>query len=169
MFARCRDERLTHFVHVAAISYAHRKAKTHSPVGVSPVRDRRIDEFLVRHDHGDVIVSHNQGAPGADLPHLTGDACDFDAITDGDGAFRQNEQPADEITGDVFQTKPQAYTDGAGEYRQCPEMDAGIVQNNDNPDDQHRVADYLGNGVPQGAVEAASDQDTIKKEMPCAG
>src|SRR5437667_8929083 len=109
MLERRRDERLTHFVHVAAISYAHRKAKTHSPVGVRPVRDRRIDELLVRHDHGDVIVSPNQGAPGADLPHLTRDACDFDAITDGEGAYGQNEQPADELAGDVFQTKPQAY------------------------------------------------------------
>src|SRR5437667_3929169 len=169
MLACCCNQHLANFFHVAAVSHPHWHAKSHPTVAIAPIRHRRIDEFLVRHDHGDVVVSHNQGAPGADLLHLTGDACDFDAITDGDGAFRQNKQPADEIAGDVFQTKPQAYTDRAGEYRQCPEMDTGIVKNNDNPDDQHGIADYLGNGVLQGAVEAASDQDAIKKEMPCAG
>src|SRR6266498_723477 len=102
MLARSCDECLTHFIHVTAVRHAHWKTKTHSPIGVSPVRHWRIDEFLVWHNHGNVVVRHDKGAAGTDLLYLAGDACDFDAISDGDGALSQNEQPADEIAGDVF-------------------------------------------------------------------
>ena len=169
MLARRGDERFAHLGHVAAVRYSNRNAKTHSPVAISPVGHGRIDEFLVRHDHGDVVVSDNYSAACADLPHLTGNACDFDPITDGDGTFGQNEQAADEIAGDVFQTKSHAYAHGAGEHGQRSNMDAGILQNDDDPDDQHRVADYLGNCMLQSAVETASGQDTIKKETFGAG
>src|SRR5216117_1972611 len=102
MLACCRDQRLANFFHVAAVSYSDRHAKSHPPVAIGPVRHRRIDEYLIRHDHSDVVVSHNNSAASADLPNLTSDARDFNAITDGDGALGQNEQAADEITGDVF-------------------------------------------------------------------
>src|SRR5437870_3590025 len=145
MLARCRDKRLTHFVHVAAVRYAHRKAKADSPIGVSPVRYRRINEFLVRYDHGDIVVSHDNSAAGTDLPHLTGDARHFDAIADGDRAFGQDEQPADEITGDVFQTEPNAHTDCARKDCERSNMNAGVFQNNNDPNNEHGIANDLCN------------------------
>src|ERR1044072_316084 len=132
MLTRGCDERLTHFIHVAPVSHPHRQAKTHSPVGVSPVRYRRINEFLIWNDHGNVVVSKNNCAARADFLHLTGDARDLNAITDGDWPFRKNEQTADEVTRNVFQTEPQTHAHRAGEYRQRSEMDACIVQNDDN-------------------------------------
>src|ERR1043166_8577642 len=127
MLTRSRDERLTHFIHVAPVSYPHRQAKTHSPVGVSPVRHWRINEFLVWDDHGDIVVSKNDRTACADFLHLTGDARDFNAITDGDWPLSKNEQTADEITRDVFQTEPQTHAYRPGEYRQRCKMDSGIV------------------------------------------
>src|SRR5262249_39995149 len=147
MLARCINEHFAHFVHVAVVSDAHGNAKTHSPVAISPVCHRRIDEFLVWYDHGDVVVGQNNSAASADFLHLPGDASDFDPITDGNGSFRQNKQAADEIAGDVFQTESHTDAHRAGEYRQRPEMNAGIVQDDNDPDNQHRVADYLRNGV----------------------
>ena len=164
MLTRSRDERLTHFIHVAPVSYPHRQAKTHSPVAISPVRYRRINEFLVWNDHGDIVVSKNDGAARADLLHLTGDARDFNAISDGDWPFSKNEQAADEITRDVFQTEPNAYADRAGEYRQRAEVDTGIVENDDDPDDQHDVTDDLRNGVLERTIQSALSKESVKKK-----
>ena len=47
-------------------------------------------------------------------------------------------------------------------------MNAGIVQDDDNPDDEDGIADNLCNRMLQGAIEAASDQKAIKKVMFCA-
>ena len=126
--------------------------KSHPRVAISPVRYRRIDEFRVWNDHGDIVVSENDGAARADLLHLTGDPRDFDTIADGDWSFGKNEQAADEITRNVFQTEPEAYADRSRKDRQRSEVNTGIVENNDDPDDQHDVADDLGNGVLEGTI-----------------
>src|ERR687891_1023154 len=164
MLTRSRDERFTHFIYVASVSYSNRQAKTHSSVAISPVRHWRINEFLVWDDHGDIVVGHNHRTPRADLLHLTGDARDFNAITDGDWPFSKNEQTANEVTRNVFQTESQTHTYRAGEYRQRSEMDAGIVQNDNNPDDQHDVADDLGNGVLERTIKPALRQKPVEKK-----
>src|SRR5512133_3007747 len=164
MLMRSRDERLTHFIHVDPVSYPYRQAKTHPPVAISPVRHWRINEFLVWDDHGDIIVSKNDGAARADLPHLTGDARDFNAITDGDWPFSKNEQTADEVTRNVFQTEPETHAYRTREYRQRSEMNAGIVQNDDDPDDQHDVADDLRNGVLERTIKAALRKESVEKK-----
>ena len=51
--------------------------------------------------------------------------------------------------------KSDADADRAGENRQCPEMDASVLQDDENADDQHDVADDLRNGVLQRAIESA--------------
>src|SRR4029453_18420266 len=164
MLTRSRDERFTYFIYIAPVSYAHWQAKTHSPVAISPVRHWRINEFLVWDDHGDIVVSNNDGAARADLLHLTRDARDFNAITDGDWPFSKNEQTADEVTRNVFQTESQTHTYRAGEYRQRSEMDAGIVQNDNDPDDQHDVADDLRNGVLERTIKPALRQQPVEKK-----
>src|SRR4029453_18201810 len=164
MLTRSRDEGFTHFIHVASVSYPNRHAKTHSPVAISPVRHWRINEFLVWDDHGNIIVSKNDGAARADFLHLTGDARDFNAITDGDWPFSKNEQTAHEVTRNVFQTEPETHAYRTGEYRQRSEMNAGIVQNDEDPDDQHDVADDLRNGVLERTIKPALCKQLVKKK-----
>ena len=78
---------------------------------------------------------------------LAGYPRDLDPVADGDWPFRQNDQAADEIAGDILEPEPDANTDGAGENSQRAEVNAGIVENNENADDQHNVADNLSNRV----------------------
>ena len=68
------------------------------------------------------------------------------------GRSDQNHQAADEIAGDVLQTKADAYPHGAGENRECSKMNSGVLQDDEDSNHQHDVADDLGDGVLQGAI-----------------
>ncbi len=103
--------------------------------------------FVVRHDHGDVVVSKNDGAARANLLHLTGDTRDLHPIADGDRSFGQNDQAADEIAGDILQSEAKAYADRAGKNGQGAEVDTGVVQDDENANNQDDVADDLRDGV----------------------
>src|SRR5258705_13355842 len=46
VLARGGDQRLTNFVHIAAISHPNRKTKAHTRIAVLPVGYRRIHDFL---------------------------------------------------------------------------------------------------------------------------
>ena len=106
----------------------------------------------------------NDGAARANLLHLTGDARDFDAVADGDRPFGQNDQAADEIAGDVLQTEADADADRAGENGERAEMNAGVLEHDEDADDQDEVADDLRDGVLQGAIEPAVDEEAIEKK-----
>src|SRR6266851_5809442 len=102
MIAGGGDEGIAHLVYIAAVSHAHGDAKTHTWIAVGPVRDCRIDELRIGHDHGDVVVGHDHCATRANLLHLASDARDVDPVPDCDGSFSQNHQPADEIARDIL-------------------------------------------------------------------
>src|SRR6476659_9637080 len=155
MLARCGHQRIAHFVHVAAISYAHRKTKPHTRIAVLPVGYRRIYEFRVRHNDGDIVVSYNHRTPRTDLPNCAQDACYFDTISNRDRPLRQDDQAANEITGDILQAKSDTDANRTSKNRQCSEMDASVLQNKENANHQHDVADDLGKGVLQRPVEPA--------------
>src|SRR6266403_3147867 len=157
MFARRGHERLTHFVDVAAVSHAYGQTKPHARIAIMPVRHWRVDEFRVRHDHGDVIARHNNRAARANLLHPADDARDFHTVPDRDRSLRQNDQTADEIAGDILQTKSDAYANGASKNRQCSQMNTGILQNNETADPENDVADDLGNCVLKGTIESAAN------------
>src|ERR1700686_711225 len=125
MLAGGGDEGLAHLIHIAAVSHAHWNAKTHTWVAVGLGRDWRIDELRVGHNHGDVIVGHDHCAARANLLHLPSDARDFDPVSDCDGPFSQNYQPADEIARDILQAEANANADRAGKNRQRPEVKSG--------------------------------------------
>src|SRR4030095_6644023 len=164
MFLGCGDERLTHFVHVAPISHAYRKTKPHAWIAIMPVRDWGVDELRVRHDHGNIIVCYDNGAARANLLHSADDTCHFDPISDGDRSFRQNDQTADEITGNVLQPETDTHSDCSSENRQRPEMNSSVLQDNENANDQHDVADDLWNRVLQRTIEATFSEESIKKK-----
>src|SRR5206468_10238791 len=132
---------------IASVGDTDCDAKTHSRVAVSPIRDRRIDELRVRYDHGNVVVRENDGAACADLLHLTGDTRDLHTIADGDRSFCQNDKTADEIAGDILQSKADADADRAGKNGESGKMDAGVVQDNENANNKDDITDDLRDGV----------------------
>ena len=75
--------------------------------------------------------------------HLTSDAGYFDPIPNCDWSFRQDDEAADEITGDVLQSKANAHADRTGKNRQRAKMNSSIVQNDENAGDQNDIADDL--------------------------
>src|ERR1043166_994530 len=89
MLARGGDECLTHFVHIAPISHADGQTKPHTRIAILPVRHRRVYELRVRHNDGDVVVSHNDGTARSNLSHCAQDACYFDAISNRDRSLCQ--------------------------------------------------------------------------------
>src|SRR5436190_22999054 len=161
MLARCGDERLVYFVDVAAVSHAHGNAKPHTWIAIMPVRYRRIDKFRVRHDHRDIIARHDNRAARANLLHSADDACHFYAVPDCDGSFCQNDETADEIAGDVLQTKSNPYANRAGKNRQCSQVNPSVLQHNENADHQDDVAENLGNRVLERAVESTVSKKAI--------
>ena len=149
MFAGSGNQRFAHSVDVAAISDADRNAKTHPRIAVGPVRHWRIDEFRIRDDHGDVVVSHDHRAAGPNMLHLAGDARHLHAVAHRDRPLRQDDQAADKIACDILQTEADAHADRARKNCQRPEMNAGIIENNKNADDEDDVADDLRDRVLQ--------------------
>ncbi len=133
-------------------------------IAIGPVSHRRIDEFRIRNDHHDVVIRANNRAAGANLLHLAGDPGYLDPISDRDRSFGQNHQAADEIARDVLQTKADAHADRARENRQRAQVNAGIFKDNQNANYEHDVADDLGDGVLEGAIQSTLSEDSIKKK-----
>ena len=163
-FRAAASKRSSHLFYVAAVGHANRNAKTHARIAIGPVRHRRIDELRVRHDHGDVVVGQNDGAAGTNLLHLSGDAGHFDAVADRDRPFRQNDEAADEIARDILQTEADADADCAGKNGERAEMNAGVLEDDENADDQDDVADDLRDRVLERAIEAAVDEEAIEEK-----
>src|ERR1700730_15132845 len=122
----CGQQRRADFLRVASIGYTHRDPKPDSRIAIGPVSYRRIDEFTVRHDHGDIVVSHNDRAASADLLNLTGDTRYLHPITDRNRPFRQNNETADKIAGDILQAKSDADSCRSGENGKCGKVNPGV-------------------------------------------
>src|SRR6059058_45626 len=164
VFAGGGEQRLADFVHVAAVGYPHRQAKPHPRIAVGPVRHRRVDEFRVRDNHGDVVVGYNHGAAGPNMLHLTGNSRDFHSVAHRDWTLSQNNEAADKIARDVLQTKANADANRASKNRQGPEVNAGIIENDKDSDDEDDVADDLRNCVLQRPIEPAFREKAIEEK-----
>src|SRR5437660_11848316 len=164
IFSRDFEQGIPYFLQIAAIGDTNRNAKTDARIAISPVCHRRINEFRVRHDHGDVVVGQNNGAARTNLLHLTGDTGHLYPIADRNRTLRQNDQAANEIAGDVLQSEANPHADRAGKNGEGPEMNAGIVQYDKNANDQDDVTDDLRNGVLQRAIQPAVYQEAVKQK-----
>ena len=158
------DKRFAHLVDVAPVGHTDRNVETHPRIAVGPVRHRRIDELRVRHNHRNVVVGQDYGAACPDLLDLPGDTRDFDAVANGDRPFRQDHETADEIAGDILQPEADTDADRAGENRERAEMNAGVLEHDEDADDQDEVADDLRDGVLKGAVEPAFDEKAVEEK-----
>src|SRR5206468_12981068 len=87
------------------------------------------------------------------------------AVSDSDRSLRQNDQTADEITGDVLQAESDAYANRAGKNRQRSQMNTRVLQDNENANHEDDVAENLGNGVLERTVESTVGKKSIKKKM----
>src|SRR4029077_5780638 len=101
----------------------------------------------------------------ANLLNLAGDPCDFDTIPNCNWPLRENDQAADEVARDILETESDTDTDCTRENCQGSEMNACIIQNDKNADDQYNIANDLRNRVLERAVEAALGEKAIKEEM----
>ena len=60
-----------------------------------------------------------------------------------------------------MQAKPDANTDCTGEHREGAQVNPGIIEHNEEPNDQDNVADDLRDGVLQRAIESAFRKKTL--------
>src|SRR5919198_3339213 len=138
MLFRRREKGVAHLVYVTAVSDAHGQPKPHLRTAIMPVGHRRVNEIRIRDDDYDVIVRSNHRAPCPNLLHLAGDhlfadTLDLYPIADGDRPLGQDYQARNQIAHYISETETNTDTDRAREYCQRSEMDAGIVQNDDDP------------------------------------
>jgi len=152
------------FVDIAAIRDADGDAEAHLGIAVAPVHHGVGDELGVGDDDGDVVVGDHGGAAGADLAHGAGHLAHFHAVADLNGPLEKEDDAADEVFRDVLEPETESDADGAREDRQGGEVDPGVLHRNDSTDDEDHVADDLGDGVLQGAVQAAVGEEAIIKE-----
>ena len=158
------DQRFPHLVDVAPIGHSDWNAKTHPGIAVSPIRYGRIDELRVRHDHRNVVIRQDHGAPGANLLHLANHAGHFHPVANGNGSFGQDDQSADEIARDILEPKSYSYANGPGENGQGPQVNAGVFEDNENTCDQDKITDDLGDSVLERTVEAAFHEIAVEEK-----
>ena len=95
---------------------------------------------------------------------LTSNARDLNPVADGNRPLRQNHQAADEIAGNILQPETDPDADCTGENSQCAEMDSGVIEDNKNADHQHDIADDLGNGVLERAIQPAVGEEAVEEK-----
>ena len=95
---------------------------------------------------------------------MSGHARDLDAIANGDRPLRQNDQAADEIARDILQAKTDADADRAGENGQRLEVNAGVLQDNEDANDEDDVRCDLRDRVLQRAIKSAVDEEAVEKK-----
>ena len=86
--------------------------------------------------------------------HLADHARDLDAIANCDRTFEQDNKAADKITGDILQAEADPDSDGPREDGKR-RVDAGIFENDKNPDDENGVRDHLGKRILKRTIQAA--------------
>src|SRR5207302_6834791 len=123
-----------------------------------------VDELRVRYNHRDVVVCADNGAAGPNQFHLSRQARDLDAIADRDRSLRQNDEPTDEITRDILQPKPDTDADRACENRERTEMNTGVLEHDEDADDQDEVAYDLRDGVLQRPIQSAVNEEAVKEK-----
>ena len=131
---------------------------------ISPDLDRYMRDLLP--PRPSVVAEMEAEARTRDIP-IVGDvrgAGYFHPIADRDRAFGQNDQAANEIAGDVLQSESNAYADRTGKNGERPKMNAGIVQHDENANDQDDVADDLRNSVLQRPIQPAVYQEAVKQK-----
>ena len=96
--------------------------------------------------------------------HLPDDAGYFHTVADRDRALGQDHQAADEIAGNILQAEPDTDADGAGENSERTEMNPGVLEHDENADDQDEVADDLRDRVLKRTVETAVNQEAVEEK-----
>src|SRR5205807_10227373 len=65
---------------------------------------------------------------------------------------------------DILQSEADPDADRAGENGERAEMNAGVLEDDEDADDENEVADDLGDCVLQRAIQPALDQDAVEKK-----
>ena len=81
-----------------------------------------------------------------------------------DRPFREDDQAADKIARDILQSKSDPDADRAGENGQRAEINAGVLEHDEDAHDQDEVAHDLGDGVLQGPIQPAVHQEAVEKK-----
>src|SRR4029079_313960 len=84
----------------------------------APVRDPLGNELRGGDDDGDVLVGDECRCTCGNLPYLTDDARDLDALADLDGPLEQNDQTTEKVAGDRLQAEAQ--TDATPHHPEVP-------------------------------------------------
>ena len=100
----------------------------------------------------------------ANFSHLPDDTGDFDAIANRDRPLRENDETTDEIARDILQTEADADADRARKDRQRLEVNAGVLQDDENANDKDDVGDDLRDCVLERAIEPAMDEEAIEEK-----
>jgi hypothetical protein len=71
---------------------------------------------------------------------------------------------ADEITRNILQSEAYPHANRAGKNGQRFEVNAGVLQDNENADDEDNIRSDLRNCVLQRAIETAVNEEAIKEK-----
>src|SRR5262249_8344510 len=93
---------------------------------------------------------------------------DFHAIADGDWALGKDHETANEIARDVLQAEADTHANRSGKDGERTEVNAGVVQNNEDADDKDDIAHDLRDRVLQRTIETALGEEAIEKKTFCA-
>jgi len=160
------EEEGVHFFEVAAVGDADGEADAHFGVAVAPVGDGVGDEVGVGDDDGDVVVGDDGGAAEVDVGDLAGDAADFDAVSDGDGPFREDDQSADEVADDVLEAEPDADAERAEDDGEGAEVEVDEFEDKEEAEDEEAVAGESADGVLEVDAEVGAGEQAFAEESP---
>src|SRR5438105_3770690 len=101
----------------------------------------------VRYDEGNIIVGNNRRAARPDVSNPAGHGMHLDPIANLDRTFGQQDQPADEVAGDVLEAQTHTHPYGAGEYGESGEINTGVLQSEIKAYCDNGVTDNLGDCI----------------------
>ena len=80
------------------------------------------------------------------------------------GRSAQNDKSADEITRNILQSEAYPDANRAGKNGQRFEVNAGVLQDNENADDEDNIGSDLRDRVLKRAIETAVNEEAIKEK-----
>lgn len=126
---------------IRPVGHADGNGEPDVPIGVTPIDHTAGDEIRVGYDDGDVVVGHDSRRTRGDLDDISMYISDFDSIADFDRTLKEQDNAADQVVGDVLKAETDSNSECTGQNGQRAEIDAGRLQDDDQPHCDNHVAD----------------------------
>src|SRR3984893_13248821 len=150
MILGCLQEQLERNLRIVVVAHVHRELQAYALIRIAPVDERGGDQVLVRNQGVDAVAVPHHHVAAAQLLHpaeitgvRAGAGGEADDVAGLDGLVHQKDEAADEVARDRLQTEAQPQADGAGEYVERSNINAGGIDPQQHAEPQQQEVGEL--------------------------